>query len=145
MNLAKLLTSAFLALTILLSTALAGQCGESEARLAYYRYIRQLYYATKLSQVAPYWIRSSRVPFLEMKGTQADEQLRRLKKGYIHNPRIITEVREGNVVKMQGTGIALEEGRQVNATVDVIMYYEDSSWRIQYVSWRGQVVRPLGT
>lgn len=142
---AKYIVASFLALIILLASSSAGLCGESEARMTYYRYIRALYYATKLEQVAPYWIRSSRIPFLEMKGSQAATQLARLKAGYVSNPRIITEVKQGNVVKMQGTGIVIDNGQKVNATVDVIMFYEDGVWRVQYTSWRGQVVRPLGT
>lgn len=144
MSLVKISVAGLMALVILVATAGVGMC-ESDARQTYYRYIRALYYATKLNQVSGYWIRSSRVPFEEMKGTQATEQLAKLKMGYISNPRIITEIKQGNVVKMQGTGIALDNGQQVNATVDVIMYFEDGKWKIQYTSWRGQVVRPLGT
>lgn len=114
---------------------------DSLPRLTFYRYIKDLYYATKLPQVSQYWYKSTRLPLNQTNGTRADAELRRLKVGYVYNPKITIEFIEGDRCTMKGQGIVIDRGKQVPCTVDVTMIKEDDVWKIFNYTWRAEVIR----
>jgi hypothetical protein len=112
---------------------------ESQPRSVFYAYIRALYYATHVKQVSKYWVKNGRVPMEECLGTAEQKKLAELKSGYIYNPRIETEVLDGNTCTMKGTGMAQSQGHQCAAKLDVVMYFQEGSWKIQYYTWQGAI------
>ncbi|MBU6451567.1 MAG: hypothetical protein KGS72_07305 [Cyanobacteria bacterium REEB67] len=112
---------------------------ESAPRQNFYQYIRTLYYATNVKQVSKFFIKNARVPMEDCIGGAAKAKLEELKRGYVADPRITTEVLNGNICTMKGTGIALADGHRVNATINVIMNFEEGSWKIQYYTWQGAI------
>lgn len=112
---------------------------ESQPRTVFYSYIKELYYAHSVRQVSRYWTKNNRVPMDECLGDAEKAKLAELKRSYVSNPKIDTEVLDGNTCTMKGTGIALADGQTVRARLDVIMSFEESNWRIQYYTWRGEV------
>ncbi len=133
-----------LVVAMLLVTSLAtglmqpGLC-ESQPRVVFKAYIKELYYATKVRQVSKFWIKNARVPMEECLGQAEVVQLAKLKAGYVYNPKITAELLDGNVCTLKGTGIAQEAGVQCRATLNVIMYYEENNWKIQYYAWQGEI------
>jgi len=112
---------------------------ESQPRAAFYAYIRSLYYATKVKQVSKFWIKNARVPMEDKLGTAEVAEMARLKKGYIANPQIQTEVLDGNICKMQGVGLGWAEGQRLQAKLAVIMRFEEGAWKIQDYAWSGEI------
>jgi hypothetical protein len=94
----------------------AARC-ESAPRATFYSYIRALYYAKRVKQVSKYWI----------------------KNGYIYQPKILTEVTDGNVCTMKGVGWGSSQGQRLRAKLDVVMIFEEGSWKIQYYTWQGEI------
>jgi hypothetical protein len=112
---------------------------ESQPRARFKQYIKELYYATKIQQVSKFWIKNARVPYDELLGTAAAAKLVELKDGYVYNPQITTEILDGNVCTMKGTGMAQSKGYRVNADINVIMRFEEGNWKIQYYTWAGHI------
>lgn len=129
------------ALSALLLGAIKPAFCDSQPRLTFYRYIKDLYYAKKLPQVASYWFKSTRLPLLQTNGTRADAELKRLKIGYVYKPNITVEFMEGDRCTMKGSGITVDRGRQVPCTLDVVMIKEDGVWKVLYYTWRAEVMR----
>ena len=130
------------ALLLLLSLA----CGfiqpaycDSQPRVVFYSYIKELYYATSLKQVSKFYVKNARVPMDETLGEAAKAKLLELKNGYIYNAKILTELLDGNTCILKGTGIAQTNGVRCRATLDVIMAFEEGNWKIQYYTWHGEV------
>lgn len=112
---------------------------ESQPAIIFYSYIRDLYYAKNIQQVAKYYIASSRVPYMNLKGQAAVYELEKLKTGYVFNPKITTQVMQGKRCLMKGIGVANDLGRTFPCTLDVIMVQEDGTWRIQYYTWSATI------
>lgn len=129
------------ALAVLLVAAIGPARCESIQTLIFYRYIKDLYYTTKLPVAANYWTAYARKPWNEMTGTRAAQELARIKMGYVYNPRIIHEVSDGKYYKMKGTAIASDNGRRIPCTLDVVMIQEDGIWKIMTYTWRAEVMR----
>lgn len=129
------------ALSALLLGAIKPAFCDSQPKLTFYRYIKDLYYAKKLQQVAPYWYKTTRLPLLQTNGTRADAELTRLKIGYVYKPNITVEFTEGDRCTMKGSGITVDRGRQVPCTLDVVMIKEDGVWKVLYYTWRAEVMR----
>ncbi|MBP6745381.1 hypothetical protein KA344_09100 [bacterium] len=129
------------ALTSLFVGAIQPAFCDSLPRLTFYRYIKDLYYATKLPQVAQYWYKTSRLPMMQTNGTRAAEELKRLKIGYVYKPKITIEFIEGDRCTMKGQGIVVDRGRQIPCTLDVVMIKEDEVWKVLYYTWRAEVIR----
>ena len=136
----KCLVVLFALTSILVGTAKPAFC-ESLPRLTFYRYIKDLYYSTKLPQVAQYWYKTSRLPMLQTNGTRSEAELKRLKIGYVYRPNITIEFTEGDRCTMKGDGIVSDRGKQVPCTIDVVMIKEDEVWKILYYTWRAEVIR----
>jgi hypothetical protein len=130
-----------IALGLLMVAAIGPARCESIQALIFYRYIKDLYFATKLVTVANYWADYNRKPWKELTGTRAAQELARIKMGYVYKPRIIHEVADGKYYKMKGTAIASDHGRQIPCTVDVIMIQEEGIWKIMSYTWRAEVMR----
>lgn len=132
-----------LLLTAVLCTSIRPAYCESEPSRIFYRYINQLYYATKLPPVANYWIEERRVPLLEMSGTRAASELKVMKLGYVYKPKILVEVMDGRYCKMKGSAIAQDNvrGGTVPCTLDVVMVQENSVWKIQFYTWNAVTKR----
>ncbi len=137
--LVKLLTISALIITATMH-APAADC-ESQPAAVFYQYIRELYYAKNITQVAKYWISTTRIPFINLKGQAATYELQKLKTGYVFNPRINSQVMQGQRCLMKGTGTASDLGRTFPCKLDVIMYHEDGSWRIQYYVWSATIIQ----
>lgn len=129
------------ALTSFLVGAIKPAFCDSLPKLTFYRYIKDLYYATKLPQAAQYWYKTTRLPLLQTNGTRAADELTRLKIGYVFKPNITIEITEGDRCTMKGSGIVTDRGRQVPCTLDVVMIKEDGVWKILYYTWRAEVMR----
>ncbi|MBS1995725.1 MAG: hypothetical protein JSS86_05410 [Cyanobacteria bacterium SZAS LIN-2] len=112
---------------------------ESAPRATFYSYIRALYYAKRVKQVSKYWIKNGRVPMDECLGTAEQAKLAELKSGYIYEPKILTEVIDGNVCTMKGVGWGSSQGHRLRAKLDVVMIFEEGSWKIQYYTWQGEI------
>lgn len=141
MSVAKKCLVVLFALTSLLISGVRPAFCDSQPKLTFYRYIKDLYYATKLPQAAQYWYKSSRLPMLQFNGTRATAELARLKIGYVAKPHITFEATEGDRCTMKGSGIAIDRGRQVPCTLDVVMIKEEQVWKILYYTWRAEVMR----
>jgi len=129
---------------VFLVTALFSGCfqearAESAPRATFYSYIRALYYAKKVKQVSKYWIKNGRVPMEECLGTAEQAKLAELKNGYIYQPKIITEVTDGTTCTMKGVGWGQSQGQRLRAKLDVVMIFEEGSWKIQYYTWQGEI------
>jgi hypothetical protein len=140
MSAKKCLVVIFALSTLLLGAIKPAFC-DSLPKLTFYGYIKNLYYATKLQQVAPYWYKTTRLPLLQTNGTRADAELKRLKIGYVFKPNITMEFIEGDRCTMKGSGITVDRGRQVPCTLDVVMIKEDGTWKILSYTWRAEVMR----
>ena len=112
---------------------------ESAPRSRFYAYIHALYYATHVKQVSKFWINNGRIPMDECLGTAEVAKMAELKKGYIYQPQIQTEVLDGNVCTMKGIGWGQSNGQRVRANLDVIMAFEEGQWKIQYYTWSGTI------
>ena len=115
----------------------SAQAYDSPRAEVFYRYIRDVYYAKNLKQVADYWTQANSTPFKDMMGDQATEQLKKIKRGYIANPRITSERQQGEQWIMSGTGIAADNGTTIPAKLNLVMRFENGRWRIQYYAWSG--------
>ncbi len=147
MNQSKTLATRLLlilgSLTLLLLTTVTPAYCDTEPTRVFYQYVRSLYYATKLTPVANYWVKQRRIPLNEMSGTRAAAELKVMKRGYVYQPRILVEVMDGKTCKMKGSAIACDDmtGRQVPCTLDVVMFHEDGVWKIQVYTWNAVTVR----
>jgi hypothetical protein len=128
-----------LLLTLLSAGLTAPVSAESAPRQNFYQYIKTLYYATNIKQVSKFYVKVARVPMDDCLGGAAKAKLEDLKRGYVADPHIVTEVLNGNICTMKGTGIAMAEGHRVNAILNVIMNFEEGSWKIQYYTWQGAI------
>ncbi|CAN5551329.1 hypothetical protein BH11CYA1_BH11CYA1_51080 [soil metagenome] len=141
MSITKKCLVVLFALTTLLIGAVKPAFCDSQPKLTFYRYIKDLYYATKLPQAAQYWYKATRKPLMEFNGTRADAELKRLKIGYVFRPNITVEMIQGDRCTMKGQGITVDRGKQVPCTLDVVMIKEDEVWKILYYTWRAEVMR----
>ena len=71
--LVKLLTISALIITATMH-APAADC-ESQPAAVFYQYIRELYYAKNITQVAKYWISTTRIPFINLKFYNTNAEL----------------------------------------------------------------------
>jgi hypothetical protein len=130
------------ALLLLLSLSLGfmqpAYC-DSQPRAVFLAYIKALYYATSIKQVSKFYVKNARVPMEECLGTAAAAKLAELKNGYIYDAKIQSELLDGNTCTMKGIGIAQSNGYRCRARLDVIMSFEEGSWKIQYYTWQGQI------
>jgi len=112
---------------------------ESQPRSVLFRYMADLYYAKNIQQVSKYWCKNSRVPMNELQGMELNEKFKEIKGGYMYQPHVDTEVTEGNVCTIKGTGWAYAMGYRCKAQFDAVMRFEEGSWKIQYYVWQGSV------
>ena len=112
---------------------------DSQPRATFYAYLRALYYANSVKQVSKFWIKNGRVPMEECEGTAEQAKLAELKSGYIYDPKIDSEILDGNTCTMKGSGWGQSQGHRLRAKLDVVMYFEENSWKIQYYTWQGQI------
>jgi hypothetical protein len=130
---------AFLLAGLLNLAAVTPASAESQPRQRYRAYLKELYYAKQLKQVSQFYIKNMRVPMDELLGSAERDKLIELKKGYVYKPVIETELLDGNVCKMTGSGIAQANGIQCTCKLDLVMRYEEGNWKIQLYAWRGSV------
>lgn len=136
--LSKLFISA-LALMLAVWAPPAVNSAESQQAVIFYRYISELYYAKNIKQVAKYWISTTRTPLMNLTGQRAAYELEKLKTGYVYKPKINVQSMQGLRCLMKGTGIANDLGRTFPCTLDVVMIFEEGTWRIQYYTWSATI------
>ncbi|HNB14622.1 MAG TPA: hypothetical protein PLC15_04555 [Candidatus Obscuribacter sp.] len=138
--LSKLFLSA-LALVLMVLAPPAVNSAESQQAVIFYRYISELYYAKSLKPVAKYWISTVRNQLSNQTGQRAVYELEKLKHGYVYKPKINVQSMQGQRCLMKGTGIASDLGRTFPCTLDVIMIFEEGTWRIQYYNWSATIMQ----
>jgi hypothetical protein len=103
---------------------------ESQPRSVFLSYVKALYYASSVKQVSKYWIKNARVPWDECLGTAAKVKLAELKRGYVYNAKIDTELLDGNTCTMEDPVLHLA-GRGTWALLMVRGYFQ--IWTFSYL------------
>jgi|APEBP8051073220_1049391.scaffolds.fasta_scaffold00168_7 hypothetical protein len=135
---AKLTLSTLMAVAAILVSPMV-RAAESQQAIVFYHYIRDLYYAKNLNQITKFWAKPTREPLEALKGQAAKYKLEELKVGYVYKPKINVQRMQGIRCLMKGTAIANDLGRTFPCSLDVIMIFEEGSWRIEHYHWSATI------
>lgn len=135
-------------LSIGMSTGLLGTVQEAMAAFkpsdVYRQYLNHVYYAKSVHQIENYFMEPTRRNLENLRGELADAALKRYKRSYIANFKVIKEEVVGDMAFIEAEGLASDWGQVTHAKARVEMIRESGAWKIKHQVWQGVVNPPRG-
>lgn len=131
-----------------ISIGLLGKVQEAFAAFkpsdVYRQYLNHVYYAKSVHQIESYFMEPTRKNLENLRGELADAALKRYKRSYIANFKVIKEEVVGDMAFIEAEGLASDWGQVCHAKVRVEMIRESGAWKIKHQVWQGVVNAPRG-
>ncbi|MBK9144288.1 MAG: hypothetical protein IPM23_17465 [Candidatus Melainabacteria bacterium] len=110
----------------------------------YRQYLNHVYYAKSVHQIENYFMEPTRKNLENLRGELAEAALKRYKRSYIANFKVIKEEVVGDMAFIEAEGLASDWGQVCHAKARVEMIRESGAWKIKHQVWQGLVNTPRG-